>query len=94
MESASAVRAVAFIRSPELSDRLTRIARARSMLAGEGINVYLNNKNIALLLGSVRMPGDRVMLANVLSLEPDVGQIDNRLVVQGSPALSSSEKSR
>ena len=32
--------------------------------------------------------------ANVLSLEPDVGQIDNRLVVQSSPALSSSEKSR
>jgi hypothetical protein len=94
MESASIARPITFVRSPELSDRLTRVARSKGMLASDGINVYLSDNNIALLRGAVRMPGDRATLANVVSLEPDVAQVDNRLIVQQSPALSANDKSR
>ncbi len=69
-----------YSRSPELSARLTSIARSRGMLASQGINVYLSN-DVALLQGTVRTPSDRDTLANVLSLEPEVEHIDNRLAV-------------
>jgi hypothetical protein len=69
--------------SPELSARMTSIARARGMLAGQGINVYLSN-NAALLQGTVRTPNDRDALANVLGLEPEVQRIDNRLQVNAA----------
>ena len=71
-----------YIRSRELSDRLTQIARSKGLLAGPGIDVYLGN-NIALLQGAVGTPGDCVLLASVLALEPEVQQIDNRLVAIG-----------
>jgi hypothetical protein len=91
--SASAMRPQPYARSPELSDRLTRLARTNGMLSGQGIDVYLSN-DIALLLGTVRTPGDCVLLANVLALEPAVRQIDNRLAAEGSGTLSSNRKSR
>lgn len=76
-----------FARSAELSDRLTRIARAKGMLAGAALNVYLGN-HVALLQGEVRSPGDRTLLANVIGLEPEVQQIDNQLVAAGSGDVS------
>ncbi len=91
--SASAARPQPYTRSPDLSGRLTRIARTKGMLSGHGIDVYLSN-NMALLQGTVRTPGDRVLLANVLALEPEVRQIDNRLVVEGYGTLSSNRESR
>ncbi len=69
-----------FTRSPELSNRLTSIARNRDMLVGKDINVYLSN-DVALVQGTVRTPADSAMLASVLGLEPDVEHIDNRLSV-------------
>ena len=69
-----------FYRSPELSDRLTMIARSRGMLVGKGINVYLSN-DFALVRGTVHSPADSAALASVLGLEPDVEHIDNRLSV-------------
>ncbi|MGO9110977.1 MAG: hypothetical protein ACLP9L_17280 [Thermoguttaceae bacterium] len=72
-----------YTRSPELSDRLTQIARSKGLLAGPGIDVYLSNNNVALLQGAVGTPGDCVMLAKVLALEPEVQQIENRLVAIG-----------
>jgi len=72
---------------------LTRIARTKGMLSGQGIDVYLSN-NVARLEGTVRTPGDCVLLASVLALEPGVRQIDNRLVAEGSGTLSSNRKSR
>ena len=77
-----------YARSPELSDRLTRIARSKGMLAGQGIDVYLSN-GIARLQGAVRTPGDSLLLAGVLALEPEVRQIDNRLVAEGPGVLTS-----
>ena len=77
----------------DLSDRLTRIARTRGMLFGQGIDVYLSN-NKALVQGIVHSPGDSALLANVLALEPEVRQIDNRLVPEGSGGLSSNSESR
>ncbi len=77
-----------YIRSPELSDRLTRIARSKGMLSSQGIDVYLSN-NIARLQGAVRTPGDGILLASILGLEPGVRQIDNRLVVEGPGTPSS-----
>jgi hypothetical protein len=85
---ASADRQQPYARSPQLSDRLTRIAYSRNMLSGRGIDVYLSN-DIALLQGAVRTAGDRVLLANVLGLEPQVWQIANRLVVEQASASSS-----
>ena len=87
--SASAARAEPYTRSPELSDRLTRIARTRGMLAAQTIDVYLSG-NVALVQGVVRSQADRVLLGNVMGLEPDVSQIDNRLVVASPGGLSSS----
>ncbi len=77
-----------FTRSPELSDLLTRIARSKGMLSGQGIDVYLSN-DIARVQGTVRTAHDCVLLPSVLALEPDVRQIDNRLVVEGSGTVSS-----
>ncbi len=90
--SASAAGARPFVRSPELSDRLTRIARAKGMLSGPSLNVYLGNQ-IALLQGSVRSAGDRTLLANIIGLEPEVRQIDNELVAEGAGAVSLTRKS-
>ena len=89
----STARPQPYARSPELSDLLTRIARTKGMLSGHGIDVYMSN-DIALLQGTVRTPGDRVLLANILGLEPTVQQIDNRLVVERSDAISSTRESR
>ena len=74
-----------YVRSPELSALLTRIARSKGMLSGEGIDVYMSNR-AARLEGVVRTPANRVLLANVLALEPEVRQIDNRLVPEGNPS--------
>ena len=79
---ATATRPEPYVRSPELSDRLTRIARFRGMLAGSGVDVYLSG-DVALVQGLVRTAANRTVLGNVLGLEPDVSRIDNRLAVQG-----------
>jgi hypothetical protein len=77
-----------FVRATELSNMLTRLARSRDMLVGERIDVYLSNE-VALLRGTVRSSLDRATLANVLSLEPGVSQIDNQLEVAAPGDLSS-----
>jgi hypothetical protein len=78
--SVSFARPQPYSRSPELSDRLTMIARSKGMLVGKGINVYMSN-DVALVQGTVRTPADSAALASVLGLEPDVEHIDNRLSV-------------
>jgi hypothetical protein len=80
---AAAARGEPLVRSPVLSDRLTRIARTKNMLAGRGIDVYLRG-DTALVQGAVRTSGDRALLANVVRLEPDVSRIDNQLTVPGA----------
>jgi hypothetical protein len=87
MNRAGAAHAEPYVHSPELSARLTRIARIRGMLAGQAIDVYLSG-NAALVQGVVRTAADRAVLGNVLGLEPDVSRIDNRLVVRGYGNLS------
>jgi hypothetical protein len=67
-----------FVRSAALSDRLTSIARDKGMLVGRRIDVLLQG-DTAVLQGKVHGHGDRAALANVLSLEPRVDYIDNRL---------------
>jgi hypothetical protein len=79
---AAFARAEPYVRSPELSARLTRLARNRGMLVGPAINVYLGG-DVAVVQGVVRTAADRAVLRNVLGLEPDVSRIDDRLVVQG-----------
>ena len=81
--SASAARVEPYTRSPALSDRLTRIAHSRGMSTGQAIDVYLSG-NVALVKGAVRTGANRVLLGNVLGLEPNVSRIDNRLAVEGS----------
>ncbi len=72
-----------YIRSPELSDRLTQIARSKGLLFGPAIDVYVSN-NVVLIQGAVGTPSDSTLLASLLALEPDVVRIDNRLVALGS----------
>jgi hypothetical protein len=91
--SASAARPQLYTRSAELSGLLTRIARTKGMLSGQGIDVYLGT-NTTLLQGTVRTRGDSAALAGVLALEPEVGQIDNQLVPEASGTQSSNRKSR
>jgi hypothetical protein len=69
-----------YTRSPELSNRLTSLARDKGMLVGKGINVYISN-DVAVVQGTVRTPADSAVLASVLGLEPEVEHIDNRLSV-------------
>jgi hypothetical protein len=71
-----------YVRSPGLSDRLTRIARSNGMLAGPGIDVLLGN-GTAVLRGCVHTGENRIVLANLIGLEPGVQQVDNGLVVEG-----------
>jgi hypothetical protein len=66
------------VRSTVLSDRLTSIARDKGMLVGRRIDVLVQG-DTAILQGRVHGQGDRATLANVLSLEPRVNSIDNRL---------------
>ena len=64
----------AWIRSPRLSKRLTRVAQAGGvLLTGRGINVYLSNNAGTQSKGNVRTASGRALLANVLSLEPGGG---------------------
>jgi hypothetical protein len=92
-EAAPATQAAEYTRSARLSDFLTRIGRRTNAIAGQGIAVYLSN-NVAVLEGTVRTSGDRTLLANILSLEPNVRRIDNRLIVKGSDAVSADHESR
>ena len=52
-----------YSRSPELSDRLTQIARTKGLLFGPAIDVYVSN-NVALIQGAVGTPSDSTLLAN------------------------------
>ncbi len=70
-------------RSPEASDRLTRIARDRGMLVGSGIDVYLSGQ-VAILQGNVRTAHDRELLANIAGLEPGIQQVYNGLATDDS----------
>jgi hypothetical protein len=81
MSSASPNVKLPFARSTAMSDRMTMIARNKDMLVGRGIEVYLSN-NVAQLKGTVRTPADRILLGNVLSLQPGVSYIDNQLVAE------------
>ncbi len=72
-----------YYRSPELSDRLTQIARTKGLLFGPAIDVYVSN-NVALIQGAVGTPSDSTQLATALAHEPGVLRIDNRLVALGS----------
>ncbi|MCC6126394.1 MAG: hypothetical protein IT426_15660 [Pirellulales bacterium] len=85
--SALPVRAPTSVRSAELSNRMTRIARDRGMLVGREIEVSIHG-DIAVLQGTVHTPGEAVLLATVLSLEPKVRRIDNRLATEGNAANS------
>lgn len=78
-------------RSADLSDRLTRIARDKGMLGEGRLNVSLYG-SVAVIEGAVRTPGDRNALANVLSLEPRVQRIDNRLYTAGSNTARSGDR--
>jgi hypothetical protein len=86
--STANIPARAFNRSSKLSTLLTQIANSRGMSTG-GINVYLDNNNVALVEGAVRSPGDSFLLTNILGLEPGVRQVDNRLIVEGSSTPAS-----
>ena len=85
---ASAARPQPFVFSAGLSALMTRIARSKGILAGQGIDVYMSN-HVARMQGVIRLPADAVLLANVLALEPDVQNIDNRLVLEGADVPSS-----
>ena len=56
----------------------------------EAINVYMSN-GVALVQGAVRTRDQGVLLLNILSLEPQVRQIDNRLVVVEGPGGQASK---
>ena len=81
--AASAASPQLYIRSPQLSNRLTEIARSKHMVFGQGVDVYLGN-NVAVLQGAVHTTADSALLASVLALEPDVRHIDNRLFIGGA----------
>jgi hypothetical protein len=91
--SASPARTPSAVRSTELSDRMTRIARSREMLVSRGIEVSMQG-DIAVLQGTVHTPGEAVLLVNVLSLEPKVRRIDNRLAVGSNEANSADNRGK
>lgn len=70
-----------FVLSQQLSNRLTNIARSKGMLSGNSISVYTSN-GTARLQGNVNKDSDRVALGYVMSLEPGITRIDNRLAVK------------
>jgi hypothetical protein len=90
---ASAAPLSSFTRSAALSERMTQIARDRGMLAGRGIEVSMHG-DIAVMLGKVHTSAESATLANVLSLEPQVRRIDNRLATEENTANSSNLRSR
>jgi hypothetical protein len=75
----SAARPQPYIRSPELSDRMTEIARRSGLLRSPVIDVYLSH-NVALLQGAVGTSSDSALLASALALNRGLLRVDNRLV--------------
>jgi len=80
----AALRAAYYRPAPEISARLTRIARARGMRTPTGITVSVGD-GTAVLRGVVGAPYDRTVLANLARLEPGIWRIDNQLAVQSQP---------
>jgi hypothetical protein len=70
-----------YIRSPILSERLTRIARSKGALSASNIDVYMRNSS-ALVQGTVPTEADGALLSSVLALEPGLQHIDNRLIIE------------
>jgi hypothetical protein len=71
---------VTFVRSARLSELVTRVALSRKLLVGQGVNVYVGN-HVAVLQGTVRTADGGATLANVVNLEPNIWQVENRLTV-------------
>jgi hypothetical protein len=69
-----------WVRSPELSARITRLARSGGIRAPSGITVSLGN-GTAVLQGTVGSAGDRAMLSTLVGMEPGIWHVDNRLSV-------------
>jgi hypothetical protein len=90
---ASAAPLTAFSRSVELSNRMTQLARSRGMLAGPGIEVLMRG-DVTVLQGKVHTSAEAATLANVLSLEPQVRRIDNRLATEDNTANSANSSTR
>jgi hypothetical protein len=82
--SSAAVGAAHYRPSPEMSARLSRIARARGIRTPSGITVAIGD-GTAVLRGVVGTPYDRALLASLARLEPGIWRIDNQLAVQSQP---------
>jgi hypothetical protein len=65
---------------PELSERLTRIAREHGMQVPSPIRVSFVD-GTAVLRGVVGSPHDRTLIANMARLEPGVEQINNQMSI-------------
>jgi len=70
--------------APEMSARLSRIARARGIRTPAEITVAIGN-GTAVLRGVVGTPYDRAVLANLARLEPGIWRIDNQMTVESQP---------
>lgn len=71
-------------RAPELSAKITRLARAGGVQSPTGIEVTLVGTT-AVLHGTVGSEHHRTLVANLLRLEPGVWQVENKLAVAASP---------
>jgi len=85
----SATRAVVgpLVPLPEVSARVTRLARAGGVYTPSGITVSLGN-GFAVVQGTVGAAGDRALISNLVALEPGIWQVDNQLTVLGGMPAS------
>ncbi len=66
--------------APELSAKITRLARAGGVQSPSGIEVTMLGTT-AIVQGTVGSQYQRTLVANLLRLEPGVWQVDNKLTV-------------
>jgi len=69
--------------APELSEKITRLARAGGVQSSTGIEVTMVGTT-AVVRGTVGSEHHRTLVANLLRLEPGVWQVENKLRVAAS----------
>ena len=76
-----------FVPSPDVSARITRLARAAGMGSPSGMQVSVQG-GIATVRGAVATPYQRSLVGNLVGLEPGIWYVDNRVIVVRAPGLA------
>jgi len=82
-----------FLPSPDVSARITRLARVGGVRTSSGMQVCLHGST-ATVRGTVATSYQRSLVGNLVGLEPGVYHVNNLVVVEAALGLAAAETSR